>query len=657
MATTAPAAAGKADTLPTIDLKRPHGFLVWKGKQTAIAGPSPYDHTTPYLITSDGEAFGVVTLGEAAQMNVAEFDNKAWRDVHRYNPEERRRFWPEANVFYVQTIKSWEGFNQSRPYENGQIVECDFSDEEADLIERSRGLPKQITLQADAVVLSGGKFVLAEGIAPALLEASLKAAYEVDPEFSSEAADSLIPLYRLALVREPRPMVKKKSEPATQEKQIGEMMPYRISERGEQVCVVKTDTGEAEECYSGPMAMEDAQALLSALNMNVMAEEESEMDHGGGGLLDRLRAARDALASVMAMMRPEPMAPMEMPEAEMGYHMFTSPFGVMVKEVDGKPWHVTWSTNAFEDREKEIFSTKALETYVDHSMKADDRGTFDYWHIPGTDFAKKEFQAVIGRFLLEAGPYFDNEVGQKAMVFFKEYPVSHPEFAPEGWGSSPQYLYLPEDRADGVYDWLWFPKTSTLPRAKAANVWTEAKQEQVMTKLTDEQIKSAKRIWGEELFNQMVTFAEQKSKDLEAAGVAFKDAGTPTPAEETPPPTTTDADDKPAQPAEIEIDEAGLQVIAATIGKQFTADVQPLAENIDVLTQAVKSILERMDVLEGKKRAKEMNETPRFVFSMKRATEAEETVVQSDDGLKEKKPKDKTEHVEGSMASAYFKPK
>ena len=66
----------------------------------------------------------------------------------------------------------------------------------------------------------------------------------------------------------------------------------------------------------------------------------------------------------------------------------------------------------------------------------------------------------MGRFLIEAGPFLDNDFGKSAKNFFAQHPESHPEFAPEGWGASVEFLYVPEERENKVYENIHITRTS-----------------------------------------------------------------------------------------------------------------------------------------------------------------------------------------------------
>lgn len=315
---------------------------------------------------------------------------------------------------------------------------------------------------------------------------------------------------------------------------------------------------------------------------------------------------------------------------------------VAVKEVKGEPWFFAWSTNAFIDREKEIFSTKSLEQYVQEAEKNNQRGFFNLWHIgtkeqPNlTDFAEIKWQGVIGRFLVEAGPFLPDAKGQAAKKFFMAYPDNHPEIAPEGWGCSPEYRYLPEEKIKGIYDWIFKTRTSVLPRAAAANIRTKASNIMALTK---QQKEAAEQLFGPDLAKQIVEQAETESKELEAAGVAHKGETEkpvePTPAQEQAPAITVEA-------------------VAEVLMKQIETNLKPLDDDLTALKAAINSIVERVKKLEGDEAIKAKVETPRYQLFLKRASDAVETQVAEGDKLAEQKPKETPVPVADKSGAAHF---
>lgn len=189
---------------------------------------------------------------------------------------------------------------------------------------------------------------------------------------------------------------------------------------------------------------------------------------------------------------------------------------------DGRPWILTWTTNAYRDREGETFRTKALEQYVERHADQEVKGEYWFWHVPGTKFADIHWQAMVGRFLVEAGPFDDTPVGRKMAEFFSEYPNGHPEIAPEGWGTSHGYLYLPSDRKDGVYDWLEKFETTVLPWGVASN---QNSPKVEVLRMNKQQEAALAAIVGPDGVEEVVETTMQKAEELEEKGVSWKEAG------------------------------------------------------------------------------------------------------------------------------------
>jgi hypothetical protein len=615
-----------------LELEPPHGFLVVQGKETAVARIELLEIEKSYLIVSNGEAFGVAQFEQPAQVKTKEFDSEEWREQHRITPRERRQWWPDAENFYVYRLKKWEPFEGVKLFEGGQVIdEPKLTAIQWKMVSAAKELPKQITLAEDVVsVTDKSEFVIDLPVKCKQLDSILSAAYQIDIK-EAKMVNEHIPLYSLALVRNPRMRVSKKSPVAAKqeakakaEKQEGEDMPFSIVARDDEFCVIKTDT---EEVSGRHETREEAEAQLAALRINVEAEEgEAGTDKPKKpkprkkevepNFLNRLKLAAKNILDVITLAEKE----------EKEIDILNSNYGVAQKEVNGEPWHFAWSTNAFEDREGEIFSTESLENYVSQAESKGEKGFFNLWHINAedgnfnTDFAKKAWQGVVGRFLVEAGPYLDGKRGQAAKEFFKEYGDGHPEIAPEGWGCSLEYRYLPEERETGIYENIWITRTSTLPKFAAANVWTETRQlaRSKNMALSEDQIKAAVEVFKDEEFvKNLIAEGESKTAELEAAGVAHK------------------SETKTEQPEPQKID---MQESAAEVGKQFVANLEPMAETITTMATELKELKEWKDKQDKKQGVKDKTETPRYVLEWKRASEQDETIVTDDDGLKGKKP-------------------
>ena len=144
------------------------------------------------------------------------------------------------------------------------------------------------------------------------------------------------------------------------------------------------------------------------------------------------------------------------------------------KFLEGKQndYFLTWTTNAFEDREKEIFTLKSIQEYVENNVDKDDKGVYQFWHTDGSDFADIVWQGIAGKFLVEIGKFRKDFIGQAFKAFFLKYPNGHPEIAKNGWGCSHGFVYRKADREDGIYEWFDKKETTILPLEEAANVYT-----------------------------------------------------------------------------------------------------------------------------------------------------------------------------------------
>ncbi|MHA1942360.1 MAG: hypothetical protein ACW97P_11675 [Candidatus Hodarchaeales archaeon] len=262
-----------------LKLEPPHGFLMASGKQTAIARSEPLDNKKAYLIISNDECFGIAELEQPAQIKAKDFNNEEWQSQHRINSRERRQWWSDIEVFHIHRLKNWHPYEGIKLYENGKIIdEPKLTSKQWQLVSKAKELPKQIILLEDAVSITDkSEFVIDLPAKCDELNSILSATYEADVKEAS-SANELIPIYSLALVRSPRMRVSKKNiaeavkkeETEARIKQEDETMPFSIVTRDGEFCVIKTETEEVSGCHE---TREEAEAQLTALNINVTAEE------------------------------------------------------------------------------------------------------------------------------------------------------------------------------------------------------------------------------------------------------------------------------------------------------------------------------------------------------------------------------------------------
>lgn len=734
-----------------IDVPKPHGFLLWRNKQSAIGSNKTLPVDTPLTVVSDNEAYGEVVLTAPMAVDTKEFDRL--NDLHCVTPEERRLHWPNIDSFYIHRIKEWTPFTAAKAVslEDGLkfLPELELSQQQRQVLEQAEKLPKHLVLMDDAVSLDGDKAIIHSGLDKSKIEPVLNAVLN-----GAKMGDGFLSLYQLALVRKPKLMLQEKKSEASVKSEFSRkdydegyggpvsfselqaleaaqeaswevnrmanhftVMAQRIMGRMDiedkeaalatlanefaimSQAVLNQEMAEksfdpASQTFSewiddyykmldGEYSRSDTKAVWSTAFVNSLPDSSfmyiepgcGEKDGEGktkprscrklpikdaSGKVD-LPHLRNAIARIPQADIPDADKTRLQNKAKMMLEKENKSFNLMdkvkdawqtvkefvsiaqepdlaethfaIKQIDGQPWLVTYSTNAFEDREREIFSTKSLERYVEMAEKQSDRGTFNLWHIPGSDFAEKRWQGVAGRVLVEAGPFLDNELGQAAYKFFKQYPSGHPQLSPEGWGCSPEYRYLPEERKSGVYENIWITRTSVLPRMAAANIWTKG---DVKMALSQEQIKSAEEIFGPDLAKQIIGGAEDTTKTLEAAHVNHKSA-----------------DEEPEAEAPTEQPQLTLDAIAEALAQRFTADLSPLADVVTELQQQVTALQgELKSYKETEAKTKEA-ELPKYVFSLTRASEAPSTVAEGDK-LLEQKPIEATKPVDKSGASHFF---
>ena len=238
------------------------------------------------------------------------------------------------------------------------------------------------------------------------------------------------------------------------------------------------------------------------------------------------------------------------------------------KGADGKLRWATFSSTAFQDRDKEIVSTKALNDDVARADAAKEYGPLRWWHVEGLDFGPCDYNAMSGKVLIESGTFYDETIGAKIKEAANDLAVSigfqHPPNEPD---------------AAGVFHSIRRFERSLLPADKASNLFTQltvAKENDMS--LLKEKFDELVKLIGQGPAEALAAKAEQTEKAAEAAGVAFK---------ETPALVVTEKLGQSAGSREREIaafarmDEEG----GRETDKQFTEYVKKcMKEHIDAVT-------------------------------------------------------------------------
>lgn len=183
---------------------------------------------------------------------------------------------------------------------------------------------------------------------------------------------------------------------------------------------------------------------------------------------------------------------------------------------EGQYRWLSFSSNAFEDLEKELFTTNALKEAIEYADKQDERGPLLIYHIPSAEIGHCDFQTMEGRFLIESGTFDDTPLGNKAREYFVNSDEEHQV--------SIGYLYHDGDEKDGQYDWLRITERSVTPNGAAANPWTSFKVigEENMD---SNHLAMLEKVFGKEMTQTVISEADAKTKELEQK-VRFKEKKT-----------------------------------------------------------------------------------------------------------------------------------
>jgi hypothetical protein len=134
---------------------------------------------------------------------------------------------------------------------------------------------------------------------------------------------------------------------------------------------------------------------------------------------------------------------------------------LVFKDASGAYRWVAQSSTAFQDRDREIVSTKALSDDCAYADAHGSYGPLRWWHTPGLDLGDCDFNAMHGRVLIESGTFRSPAIAHKVAQ------------AAAGLEISLGFLHLPsEPDADGVFHHIRRFERSLVPRGKASNRFT-----------------------------------------------------------------------------------------------------------------------------------------------------------------------------------------
>lgn len=193
----------------------------------------------------------------------------------------------------------------------------------------------------------------------------------------------------------------------------------------------------------------------------------------------------------------------------------------VIKSSDGTPdrW-LSITTTAYEDKDREIISTKAIKGAVALGDQTGERGPLLYWHIPGLEMGDCDFQAQGGpggRFLIEGGTFRSKafaELGRK--------------LSDSGYQMSPGFVHTDDQPQNGVYDTILIYERSAVPQNRAANYFTRyaTKEDKVITpeKAAEYREKAAGNTEALALLDTLLATTAKEDATAQARNVVFKEA-------------------------------------------------------------------------------------------------------------------------------------
>jgi hypothetical protein len=297
------------------------------------------------------------------------------------------------------------------------------------------------------------------------------------------------------------------------------------------------------------------------------------------------------------------------------------------KTAKGLRW-LAFSSNGYEDRDKEIVSTKALTADVERTSVDGKFGPLRWWHLghpdpadpdapwgAGVDLGWADFSAMSGPFLVESGTFINDAIGEAIARKAKDLALSLGFFHPKG-----------EPDANGVFHHIRRFERSLAPAGKVSNPLT-AFYVPGATTVNAEQINALKALMPEvptdALESLIAQYTSASTKAAEAAGLRFKTAGQPVytlpdgspaviidgqlvtlkhagmkadddPKSGTPPPATEAEDEIP----EAEDDEDVTYAGDMSMGEFKAMMVDAVKEAMGEHTTGLKALMTKMDMAE-----------------------------------------------------------
>lgn len=250
------------------------------------------------------------------------------------------------------------------------------------------------------------------------------------------------------------------------------------------------------------------------------------------------------------------------------------------REKSGKYRWLSISSTAYEDRDREIVSMKALQDDVARADKERSYGPLLWWHIPGARLGETDFNMLVNdRILVESGTIDDPDVGDILSKRTKDFQLSLGFYHP-----------ITEPDSNGVFHTIKRYERSLLPTGVASNLLTSfSMQGDSMSTRKDKEDELAKLV-GDDKAKEILEQAEQVDSEALSRKMAFKEKAKPPkslsdeekPEEEMPEEEPAEDGAEPEEDDEEEDDEEM---------KEFVSDLS-LADFAEVLASGIETALE-----------------------------------------------------------------
>lgn len=194
------------------------------------------------------------------------------------------------------------------------------------------------------------------------------------------------------------------------------------------------------------------------------------------------------------------------------------PSFTVFKDASGRDRWASITTTAYQDKDQEWISRKAIRSVVEAGDAGAPRGPLRYWHVPGLDLGDCDYQASAfdDRVLIESGTFRSKaaaKIGQEA--------------ARRAYQMSPGFVHTRREPRGGVFDHIALFERSFVPPGRASNPYTRLLTKEIRM-LTEEKKKEFEALAGDTegraLLQALLAQAETTTKELDQAGAIYKDA-------------------------------------------------------------------------------------------------------------------------------------